>query len=82
LTPEKGLERLRKGQFLGEDWNRLDAMELDFHRRVYDGYEKIINADESRFLRINADDSPENITQIILRQLRPKLPALKETEAE
>lgn len=82
LTPEKGLERLRKGQFLGEDWNRLDAMELDFHRRVYEGYENIISADESRFLRINADDTLENITEAILSQLRPKLPAVKTTTAD
>lgn len=81
LTPEKGLERRRKGQLFGEDWNRLDDMALDFHRRVYDGYETIMGEDKARFLRINADDTPDNITETILAQLRPKLPPVKKKHA-
>lgn len=37
ISPEKGLERRRKGQLFGEDFNRLDALELQFHQRVYAG---------------------------------------------
>ena len=74
LTPEKGLERRRKGQLFGEDWNRLDDMELDFHRRVYSGYQQIMNEDSKRFLSINADQTPDAVTKDILSQLRPRLP--------
>jgi dTMP kinase len=73
LSPEKGLERRRAGTFAGADWNRLDDMELAFHRKVYAGYEAIIVADEKRFIRINADQSPEAITQAILDVLIPRL---------
>jgi dTMP kinase len=73
LSPEKGLERRRAGTFAGADWNRLDDMELAFHRKVYDGYEAIIAADPKRFIRINADQSPEAITKAILDVLIPRL---------
>ena len=73
LSPEKGLERRRKGQLFGEDWNRLDDMELSFHKRVYDGYQEIISSDKKRFLQINADGKPETVTQSILDTLFPLL---------
>ena len=73
LTPEKGLERRRAGTFAGADWNRLDDMELAFHRRVYEGYEAMIAADEKRFIRIDADQSPEAITRAILDAILPRL---------
>ncbi len=75
LTPEKGLERRRKGQLFGEDWNRLDSMELDFHQRVYDGYQTIIANDSERFIRVNADQTPDAVTQDILSALMPRLKA-------
>ena len=73
LTPEKGLERRRAGTFAGADWNRLDDMELAFHRRVYEGYEAMIAADEKRFIRIDADQSPQAITKTILDAILPRL---------
>lgn len=73
LPPEKGLERRRKGQLFGEDWNRLDDMELAFHQRVYDGYQSIISEDESRFIRIDADGTPAEVKDAILEKLLPKL---------
>jgi dTMP kinase len=79
LSPEKGLERRRAGTFAGADWNRLDDMELAFHRKVYDGYEVMIAADEKRFIRINADQSPEAITKAILAALIPRLEKTRET---
>ncbi|MEO1290166.1 MAG: dTMP kinase [Chloroflexota bacterium] len=77
LSPEKGLERRRKGQLFGEDWNRLDDMELAFHQRVYDGYQAIIADDPERFIRINADQSLEAVTADILSRLDPLFVASK-----
>lgn len=79
LSPEKGLERRRQGQLFGEDWNRLDDMELAFHHRVYEGYQKIISEDESRFIRIDADDRLEIVKAAILEQLLPKLASVKKS---
>lgn len=77
LTPQKGLARRRRGQLeFGEDWNRLDAMELAFHERVYAGYQAIITDDEDRFLRIDADDSADVVQDRLLEQLMPMLPTL------
>lgn len=75
LSAEKGLARRRKGQLFGEDWNRLDDLELDFHKRVYAGYQQIIANDSKRFLRINADQSTEAVQNDIQAVL---LPILKE----
>lgn len=77
LTPEKGLERRRQGQLFGEDWNRLDDMELDFHQRVYDGYRTIIEQDKGRFLSINADQTQAAVKADILAALLPKLPTIQ-----
>jgi dTMP kinase len=76
LSPEKGLERRRKGQMFGEAWNRLDDKEIAFHERVYGGYQAIIAENEARFLRINADQSPQAVTEEILRELLPRLAKL------
>ncbi len=74
LQPVRGLDRRRRGQFLGEDWNRLDALELAFHQRVYDGYQTIIAEQPERFLRINADQQPEAVTEELLEALLERLP--------
>lgn len=76
LSPEKGLERRRKGKFTGEDWNRLDDLQLEFHRRVYDGYQQLISEQPQRFLRVNAEGTPEAVRAALLDVLLPRLPAL------
>lgn len=73
LSPEKGLERRRKGQMFGESWNRLDDKELAFHERVYAGYQAIMAENEARFLRINADQTAAEVTEEILAALLPRL---------
>lgn len=76
ISPEKGLARRREGQFLGEEWNRLDDMELAFHQRVYQGYQQIIAAEPGRFLRINADQPPDAVKHDVLTKLGSLLPQL------
>lgn len=75
LKPEIGLQRRQKGRLLNsEDWNRLDAMELAFHRRVYAGYEKIIKAAPARWQRIDATQTPQQVVAAMLAILLPRLP--------
>ncbi|MEL6528134.1 MAG: dTMP kinase [Chloroflexota bacterium] len=77
LIPQKGLARRRLGQLkFGEDWNRLDDMELAFHERVYAGYQTIIAGDEKRFLRVDADHDADTVQKNLLAQLLPALPSL------
>lgn len=73
LPVEKGLERRRKGKFAGEDWNRLDDLQVEFHRRVYAGYQAIMREQAERFLRINADQSAEQVRAELLAALLPRL---------
>lgn len=74
ISPEKGLERRHKGMLLsGEDLNRLDRKELEFHQRVYAGYQQIIAQAPHRFIRINADQSPEAVQADILAALLGRL---------
>jgi dTMP kinase len=66
---EEGLRRKTKG---GE-WNRLDAYELDFHKRVWQGYQKMIAEEPDRWVVVNAREDrdlvQEKIRQIVMERL-------------
>ena len=48
---ETGLKRKQKN---GDEWNRLDAYTLDFHRRVRDGYLKMVRQEPERWVVVDA----------------------------
>ena len=50
LDVEQGLRRRESGG----NWNRLDAYDPDFHRRVREGYRKLANAEPERWVVIDA----------------------------
>ncbi len=54
LNPEDGLQRRQHAADDGEEWNRMDAQSLRFHRRVYAGYAALIREAPDRWARINA----------------------------
>lgn len=54
---ELGLQRRAQG---GE-WNRLDAFEIDFYKRVRGGYFKLVQAEPERWVVIDANRSPDII---------------------
>lgn len=64
VPPEVGLQRRRSG---GGEWNRLDAYELEFHRRVRAGYLALAQRDPQRWRVIDAAQPPEMV-QFALRQ--------------
>jgi dTMP kinase len=75
LTPSIGLERRQRGRLLmSEDWNRLDDKELEFHQRVYQGYEALIAESPARWLRIPAYDNAEKVQKLVWKTLSPHLP--------
>ncbi len=62
LDPQDGLARRNRG---GEEWNRMDALALDFHRRVQEGYEQLIAAEPKRWIRIDAAQPVETVQRAI-----------------
>lgn len=58
IPPEEGLERRVLG---GEEWNRMDAEELAFHRRVRSGYLALASADPARWKVLSANRPLEEL---------------------
>jgi len=77
LDPKRGLERRKKGLLFGEDWNRLDNMQIEFHKRVYKGYQKLIKAEPERWQVINADQTQADVFDNIITVLMEHLPILE-----
>ena len=57
LPPEKGRERIRRGNMT---FDRLEEENIDFHNRVYRGYQEIIE-EEERFAVIDASKTEEQV---------------------
>ena len=72
IDVEDGLRR-KSG---GEEWNRLDAYELDFHQRVRQGFHQMVAAEPERWTVINAAKSRSEvqaeIQQVVLERLGDK----------
>lgn len=70
LDPALGLMRRNKAGNL----NRLDALDLDFHQRVRDGYLQLAGAEPERWVVVDAERSfdtvQEQILAIVLERLR------------
>jgi dTMP kinase len=64
LDVAQGLERRKKS---GGEWNRLDAYELAFHKRVREGYLVLAAEEPQRWRTIDAAQSFDKV-QATLRQ--------------
>lgn len=66
ISPQKGLNRSKgRAQKLGEtETDRFERMGLLFHKKIYEGYQSIMNGDD-RFVCIDATWSFEKIAQAI-----------------
>lgn len=76
LSPEDGLQRRLSALDRGGEWNRLDAMEMAFHQRVREGYQKLIAAEPRRWVTINAAQPIEQVQADILAVLLPRLTSI------
>jgi len=69
LDVEVGLKRKRKG----DEWNRMDAYTVEFHRRVRAGYLEMVKEEPKRWVVVNADqkwdDVQEELRKVILEKL-------------
>ncbi len=70
---EVGLQR--RLRMKGGEWNRLDAMEVAFHRRVRQGYLDLAAAEPQRWVIVDASQSQERVQQdlrqVVLSRLMP-----------
>ena len=70
LEAEEGLRRKETANTAGEgEWNRMDRLELDFHRQVRNGYLEMAHAEPERWLVVDAAASVADINQLICRRL-------------
>lgn len=76
ITPEDGLNRRKQASLFGEEWNRMDEMELAFHRRVYRGYQDLLRAEPERWVRVDAARPVADVSADVLRLLAARLPSV------
>lgn len=76
IAPRIALERRRMASLFGEEWNRLDDLELAFHQRVYDGYHALAAAEPQRWLCVDASCSILEVQRVVRAALAPRLPQL------
>lgn len=71
ITPEKGLARIQATR--ADEINRLDVEGLAFHKKVYEGYEIVMNRYPERFKVVNADQALEQVIEEVWMILNPIL---------
>lgn len=73
LKVEVGLGRKANGN----EWNRLDAYDINFHKRVRKGYHQLIKENPERWTIVDAELPPEEVQnqlrKIILNRLEAKV---------
>lgn len=67
IKPEVGLARISKNA--GREQNRLDNENLDFHKKVYEGYQKVIKQYPNRIVTIDASLSETAVTENVWEKI-------------
>ena len=74
LDPKIGLKRISMS---GErEVNRLDLEKIEFHEKVREGYSKVYDHNKDRIIKINAEQTKEDIVAEIKEILKSKLELL------
>ena len=71
LDPKIGLERINSNE--DREINRLDLEKLEFHERVRLGYNVVYENNKDRIIKIDAEQSKENVIKQIKNILKPKI---------
>ena len=76
LPAELGLERARRRNNLAADQSesRIDEEELAFHHRVREGYLRIMKEDPERFLLLDGESQPPELSEAVIRELAARFP--------
>lgn len=70
ISPKDGLKRANHGGT--KQLDRMECEEISFHERVYEGYNKMAEAEPDRFVKIEAIGTPESIENKILESVKKK----------
>jgi len=70
IDAEEGLRRRQQG---GVEWNRLDAYDLDFHRRVRAGYLELVRAEPERWVCLDATQDRDALQAEVRRVVIERL---------
>jgi len=70
VDAETGLRRRQMG---GGEWNRLDAYQLEFHRRVREGYHELAALESERWVTIDGGQPPEMVQLAIQRAVDERI---------
>ena len=71
LDPKIGLDRINSNEH--REINRLDLEKIDFHERVRSGYNIVYENNKDRIIKIDAQQSKENVIEQIKNILKPKI---------
>ena len=69
LDVEIGLGRKKKDN----EWNRLDAYTVEFHKRVRAGYLEMVKTEPNRWVVVNAEQKWESVQEELRRVIVGKL---------
>ena len=74
LEVEVGLKRARarNQKENSETWGRFEAEDLDFHRRVKEGYQLLVQREHDRVLPVDASGTPEEVFKKLLGLLEER----------
>jgi dTMP kinase len=70
VDEKTGLERRQKS---GGEWNRLDAYQLDFHRRVRQGYLELARQEPDRWVQVDAGQPWETVQSTLRNGIDSRL---------
>ena len=68
IQPEDGLKRVYENK--DREVNRLDLENIDFHRKVYQGYLSLCDKFPNRIVKIDASLDIDHVYQQVLRKIR------------
>ena len=69
LDVEVGLGRKKKDN----EWNRLDAYTVEFHRRVRAGYQEMVKAEPGRWVVVNSEQAWESVQADLRKVILEKI---------
>ena len=70
LDVEIGLGRKKKDN----EWNRLDAYTVEFHKRVRAGYLEMVKAEPGRWVIVNAEQKWESVQEELRKVIEGRIP--------
>jgi dTMP kinase len=77
VSPEVGRERM-KARYGDAGLDRIEQKDFTYHERVREGFRYLLESNSERILRINGEQDPEKVFQVITKDLEMLLAKHKE----